>query len=73
MRLFVPLTREEFDRLRELAREQRRRPQDQAAVLLAQSLNADPTIEPPATLAAHIDQSHQPEVRIFAAAALGAN
>ncbi len=38
MRLFVPLTREEFDRLKEVARTERRRPQEQAAVLIAQSL-----------------------------------
>jgi hypothetical protein len=38
MRLFVPLTRDELDRLRELARAQRRRPQDQAAVLLTRAL-----------------------------------
>ena len=39
MRLFVSLTRDEFDRLREVARSERRRPQDQAAVLLVQSLD----------------------------------
>jgi hypothetical protein len=38
MRLFVPLTKTEFDALRDLARAERRRPQDQAAVLLAQTL-----------------------------------
>lgn len=38
MRLFVPLTREEFDRLRQVARDQRRRPQDQAAVLIIAQL-----------------------------------
>ena len=42
MRLFVPLTRDEFDRLSALAQAERRRPQDQAAVLLAQSLTAHP-------------------------------
>jgi hypothetical protein len=38
MRLYVPLTRTEFDRLRDLALSERRRPQDQAAVLLARAL-----------------------------------
>lgn len=40
MRLFVPLTRDEFDRLRHLARTERRRPQEQAAVLLTRALDA---------------------------------
>lgn len=35
MRLFVPLTRDEFDRLQALAQRERRRPQEQAAVLLS--------------------------------------
>jgi hypothetical protein len=39
MRLYVPLTRTEFDRLREVAQAERRRPQDQAAVILAQALD----------------------------------
>jgi hypothetical protein len=34
MKLYVPLRRDEFDRLANLARAERRRPQDQAAVLL---------------------------------------
>lgn len=38
MRLFVPLTRSEFERLRELALAERRRPQDQAAVLIVEAL-----------------------------------
>jgi hypothetical protein len=38
MRLFVPLTKTEFDALRDLARIERRRPQDQAAALLAKVL-----------------------------------
>ena len=38
MRLFVPLTRAEFDRLSALAQAERRRPQDQAAVLLTRLL-----------------------------------
>jgi hypothetical protein len=40
MRLFVPLARDELDALLEVARAERRRPQDQAAVLLSQSLRA---------------------------------
>lgn len=39
MKLYVPLRRDEFDRLAELARAERRRPQDQAAVLLEKALN----------------------------------
>ncbi len=42
MRLFVPLTKTEFDALREIARTERRRPQDQAAAIIAQSLEIDP-------------------------------
>lgn len=38
MRLFVPLDPDEFDRLRALARAERRRPQEQAAVLLTRAL-----------------------------------
>jgi hypothetical protein len=43
MRLFVPLTKTEFDALRDLARIERRRPQDQAAAMLAKVLADDPT------------------------------
>jgi hypothetical protein len=43
MRLFVPLTKTEFDALRDLACAERRRPQDQAAVLLAQLLADAPS------------------------------
>lgn len=42
MRLFVPLTREEFGALLRLARAERRRPQDQVAVLLSRALGAEP-------------------------------
>lgn len=48
MRLFVPLTREEFERLSTLAQVERRRPQDQAAILLSRSLitlHPEPTTE----------------------------
>ena len=38
MRLFIRLTREEFDRLARLAQAERRDPRDQAAVLVVQSL-----------------------------------
>lgn len=38
MRLFVPLRKSEFDALRELAQAERRRPQDQAAVIIAYAL-----------------------------------
>ena len=38
MRLFVPITRGEFEALAALARKERRRPQDQAAALIAQGL-----------------------------------
>ena len=38
MRVFVPLTREETERLQVIARAERRRPQDQAAHLLGQIL-----------------------------------
>jgi hypothetical protein len=37
-RLFVPLTRDEFDRLQRQAFEDRRRPRDQAAFLIAKAL-----------------------------------
>ena len=39
--LYVPLTTDEFDRLRDLARAERRPLRDQAAVLLAQALNIE--------------------------------
>jgi hypothetical protein len=55
MRLYVPLTRIEFDQLRDLALIERRRPQDQAAVLLAQALADEPAHQ--AT-----DQAPTPEV-----------
>jgi hypothetical protein len=44
MRLFVPLTKTEFDTLKELARIERRRPQDQAAAMLAKVLADDPAV-----------------------------
>ena len=40
MRLFVPLTARDLDTLLALARAERRRPQDQAAVLLSRVLAA---------------------------------
>jgi hypothetical protein len=42
MRLYVPLNRQEFEALERLAHAERRRPQDQAAVLLAQTLSTNP-------------------------------
>ena len=45
MRLFVPLTRIELDRLRDLALSERRRPQDQAAVILARVLESEPAAD----------------------------
>jgi hypothetical protein len=41
MKLFVPLNASEFDRLTELAQSDRRRPQDQAAMLLARALQPE--------------------------------
>ena len=38
MSLYVPITNEGMERLREVARQERRRPQDQAAVLLESAL-----------------------------------
>jgi hypothetical protein len=38
MRLYVPLTRDEFDLLRNIARDEKRRPQDQAAAIIAQAV-----------------------------------
>jgi hypothetical protein len=38
MSLYVPITNEGMERLREIARQERRRPQDQAAVLLESAL-----------------------------------
>ena len=40
MRLFVPITRAEFEALAALARAERRRPQDQAATIIARALSA---------------------------------
>lgn len=40
MWLFVPLTRDEYDRLLRVATAERRRPQEQAAVLITQGLTA---------------------------------
>ena len=40
--MYVALTRIEFDKLHALAQTERRRPQDQAAVILAQALANQP-------------------------------
>jgi hypothetical protein len=42
MRLFVPLTWQEFEVLERLAFAERRRPRDQAAVILARALTSAP-------------------------------
>lgn len=41
MRLYVPLRKSEFEQLVALARLERRRPQDQAALLIARALPSD--------------------------------
>jgi hypothetical protein len=46
--LYVPLRPDELARLKEVAQEQRRRPQDQAAVLLAAALGVSPSVAPQA-------------------------
>ena len=57
MRLYIPLRREEYEVLERVAHAERRRPQDQAAVILAQALanqprSADAPAPAPATEAA---------------------
>ena len=52
MRLYFPLPQSELDLLRDLARVERRRPQDQASVLLSRALAE--TVRPPAP-PAHTD------------------
>jgi hypothetical protein len=42
MRLYVPLNRQEYEALERLAFAERRRPRDQAAMLLAQVLESEP-------------------------------
>ncbi len=49
--LYVPLTTDEFDRLRDLARAERRPLRDQAAMLLAQALGFASTGAPATDLA----------------------
>lgn len=44
--LFVTLRPTELDRLRELARTERRRPQDQAAILIVRALTDGPESRP---------------------------
>ena len=46
MRLYVPLNRQEYEALERLAYAERRRPQDQAAVLIARTLADDSTLPP---------------------------
>ncbi len=47
MRLFVPLNRQEYESLERLAYAERRRPQDQAASILARVLANDPSAPRP--------------------------
>ena len=56
MRLYVPLTRDDFERLLDQARQERRRPQDQASVLLSRAL-ADIVATPPRRPVEPIDAS----------------
>ncbi len=54
-RLYIPLTRDEADRLSKLAQAERRRPQDQAALLLAQALaTLPPAYAIPTTIHAEV-------------------
>ena len=57
MRLYVPLNRQEYEALERRAYAERRRPQDQAAVLLAQTLVDD---------AAELSPDHAPATAIKA-------
>ena len=41
MRLFIPITRDDFEQLQEITSTERRRPQDQAAILLSRALRAE--------------------------------
>lgn len=61
VKLYVPLTRAEFEALREVARAERRRPQDQAAFIVAKQLREQQDASP-ATLT-------NPELRTSAVAA----
>ena len=63
MRLFVPLTKTEFDALRDLAHSERRRPQEQAAALIATALAIDPPTprshqDAPPTQTPHESEGH---------------
>lgn len=49
VKIFVPITKEAMARLRDIARKERRRPQDQAAVLIEESLAAKAGEEPRTT------------------------
>jgi len=48
MKLYIPLRTEEMARLVALAREERRRPQDQAALIIARALAEEPNEKPQA-------------------------
>lgn len=47
MRLYVPLTRQEFEALQRAALAERRRPQDQAATMLAKALIDEQAVSRP--------------------------
>ena len=58
--LYVPLRPDELARLKEIALEQRRRPQDQAAVLLAEALGLNrPTSPVAAPMAPALQAEHE--------------
>ncbi len=64
MRLYIPLTKTEFERLRDLAWAERRSPRDHAALLIARSLGleqvgapaTDYAVPPPPTAAMQAGQ-----------------
>ena len=58
--LYVPLTDDALRRLRETAEDARRRPQDQAAVLLERALGLRPAAEAAAILPAEPEREPQP-------------
>jgi hypothetical protein len=45
--LYVPVQPDTLDRLREIARRERRRPQDQAALILERALDSLESTDPP--------------------------
>lgn len=63
MRLFVPLTMREFDALAEIARAERRRPQEQAAAMLSPLLARSEATTHPAPAATPAPARNVPERR----------